>query len=82
LSYLDAIRLDPAQALPWANYGDYLVDMEKPLEARRIFEIGAQLPGGEYSLTQVQSIDEDLQFDKEQAQEEQQEKAAGEGGSQ
>lgn len=68
--FATAIRLDPAHAYPWAAYGDFLMDIDQPLQARRYYEVGAQLPDGDYSADQVRSIDEDIANEKEMEQEE------------
>jgi O-antigen ligase len=65
-SYEEAIRLDPSQARPWADYADFFADQEAGVSAaRRLYEIGAQLPGGAYAAEQVGLIDEERRFDEE-----------------
>lgn len=66
--FIEAIALDPELATPWANYGDHLVGLEQPQAARRIFEIGGGLAGGEYARGQVEAIDDEARFDEEAAQ--------------
>ncbi|MGH8048154.1 MAG: tetratricopeptide repeat protein, partial [Chthoniobacterales bacterium] len=68
--FIKAIQLDPWHAYAWANYGDYLVELDRPVDARRIFDIGAQLPNGHYARTQVESIDDDMATEKEMSEEE------------
>jgi O-antigen ligase len=64
--YLEAIELDPMHAYPWASYGDFLSEREDVTGARRIYEIGAGLPGGQYCRDQVGLIDDEAQFAKEE----------------
>jgi O-antigen ligase len=68
--FLRAISLDLTHPYAWANYGDFLlsgddVPRERTLRARRIYEIGANLPSGQYCRDQVSAIDADLETEKE-----------------
>jgi O-antigen ligase len=64
--YIEAIRMDPAQSYAWSKYGDFLFGRDRWLEARRIYEIGAALPGGQYCRSRVELIDEDRALEAEE----------------
>jgi tetratricopeptide (TPR) repeat protein len=68
--FLDAIGLDLTHPYAWGNYGDFLlsgddVPRDHTLRARHIYELGANLPSGQYCRDQVSAIDADVETEKE-----------------
>jgi Flp pilus assembly protein TadD len=68
--FLRAISLDPGHPYTWGNYGDFLLSSDevprtRALRTRRIYDLGANLPAGQYCRDQVDAIDADIEAEKD-----------------
>ncbi|MDD5199126.1 MAG: O-antigen ligase family protein [Terrimicrobiaceae bacterium] len=57
---IDVIRLDPAHAYAYASYADHIYEKGDLPAALHMYFIACQVPGSDYAISQVQSLQEEM----------------------